>query len=80
MKLPLQIVIFGLLVWMGWNQSYRSHVHRMFPDAKFAQPISGMKAKRPQARPIATPTPAASSTPKNNWIWDKGILDPQRTL
>lgn len=79
MKLPLQIVIFGLLVWMGWNQPYRTHAHRMFPNAKFAKPTPDLKPKRPQARPIAAPTPSTSSTPKNNWLWDKGILDPQRT-
>jgi hypothetical protein len=59
LKVPIQILLLGFLIWIGWRQSFSAHFHRIFPNAGSAEPTPARAARFNSAAPAPPVLPAA---------------------
>lgn len=75
MREVLALITFALLVWIGWNQSYRDHLANVLsgiaPDAA-KQVATQHVTKQVAAEDVVT---VAAPKRDNNWMWKRSKLD-----
>ena len=75
MKLLLELIVIGTLVFLGWRTPFRQYYERFTPQAKAAPGQSGLDGADP------TPEVASVSIPKStpdskDWMWKRTKIDP----
>jgi hypothetical protein len=80
MRLLLEILIIGVLIWAAWEKPFRDWL---------PSPLKKLAAVTAQPTPSPTPAPTAApqlhptvrSTPSGSWMWDpqhRSVLDVPR--